>query len=120
MLWIIRNVSYALEPPFPDNGPIFDSAIACGSCLDTGAGHTSDSYTGRYDWRSVLQCFENVDDAFASTKLRFVTSAGYIAVSLVLGPLTSHVATAPTLISFLHSCKSIGAAVAAVLALENA
>lgn len=120
MLLIVNNVAYALEPPFPDYGPILDSAIACDSCLDTGASHTGAGRTGRDNWRSVLQCFENVDDAFASTELRFVTSAGSVAVSLVLGPLTAYVAAAPTLIPFLHSRESISAAVAAVLAIWNA
>jgi hypothetical protein len=90
------------------------NANVCGSGVDAGA------LSGRDGWRSVLQRLENVDDTFASTRLCCVTSAGTFAVGLVLRPLAGHVAAAPTLIAFLHACKSIGAAVAAILALWDA
>jgi hypothetical protein len=54
-----------------------------------------------------------------STHLRLVTSTRSIAVGLILRPLAGHVAAAPTLIAFLHTCERKCAAVAAVLALRD-
>jgi hypothetical protein len=97
----------------PKESPVLDGAIASGSGLDARALSGSDS------WRSVLQCLENVDDAFASAHLCLITSTRSLAVGLVLGPLAAYVAAAPTLIAFLNTCEVEGAAVAAVLALRD-
>jgi hypothetical protein len=97
----------------PEESPVLDGAIAGCDCYATRALSGSDG------WCSVLQCFEDIDDTFASTDFRLVTSAGSVAVGLILCSLAAYVAATPTLVAFLHTCISIGAAVAAVLALRD-
>jgi hypothetical protein len=66
-----------------------------------------------------LQSLKDIKVSISATKQVLVASACQVAVGLVASPISTNVATAPTLVALLDTHKTKCTAVANVLALRN-
>jgi hypothetical protein len=102
-------------------GPVLHSTVARSSGVGVGDRSSRlDSAAGADGWYIILQRLKDIQKSLASAHCSLVAGAGYIAVSLILRPLATNVAAAPTLIATLHTREHVRPAIAAVLALWDA